>query len=235
VAADHERLADAMDDDEASAAVRFLFDQVLPYNPSVKENWAAEHLELVMTTHAWWIDGDGRSGWPPPPHQVISGWRNLYRTMWTEQATRLLDQATRSANDPRLRHPAADLAVGLLVQAWRLEREPGPEAEADLDYETRRDAAVADAVRALPLHRRLATPRPALEAGYDTQHLVVCIDCAIVRHDDPEQRRYGGPGRYPLCDGNLVATPEAPELPPEFGDSQALVAERLGRREGGRQ
>ena len=125
------------------------------------------------------------------------------------------------------------------MRAWRLEREPGPDArsaaaEAALDYEARRDAAVADALRALPLHRRLATSRAALEADYDDQHLVVCVDCAIVRHDDPEQRRYGGPARCPLCDGELVATQQSPELPAELGDSLALVAERLGRIESGR-
>jgi hypothetical protein len=240
LAADHERLADAMDDAEAAAAVRFLFQQVLPYNPSVKEDWAADHLELVTTTHAWWVDGDGRSGWPPPPDRVVSGWRAHYRTMWAEQTARLLDRAARSANDPRLHRPAADLAAGLLVQAWRLDREPGPDAhmaaaQASVEYKARRDAAVADAVRALPLHRRLAPSRAALEADYDAQHLVVCVDCAIVRHDDPEQRRYGGPGRCPLCEGDLVAASQTPGLPPDLGDSLALVAERLGRQEGGRQ
>lgn len=240
LAADHEPLGDAMDDAQAAAAVRFLFDEVLPYNPSVKENWAAEHLELVATTHAWWVEGDGRSGWPPPPDRVVSGWRALYRSMWAEQATRLLDRAARSGGDPRLRRPAADLAAGLVVQAWRLDREPGPDpdtaaAQASVEYEARRDAAVAHAVRALPLHRRLTTSRAALEADYDAQHLVVCVDCAIVRHDDPKQRRYGGPGRCPLCEGNLVAASQAPGLPPELGDSLTLVAERLGRIESGRQ
>ena len=99
LAADSERLADAMEDDEAAAAVRFLFDQVLPYNPSVKEEWAAQHLDLVTATYAWWVDGDGRSGWPPPPAHVVSGWRALYRSMWAQQATRLLDRAAESAND----------------------------------------------------------------------------------------------------------------------------------------
>ena len=42
-----------MADDEAAAAVRFLSDQVVPYNPSVKEEWAAEHLEL--DDHAWLV------------------------------------------------------------------------------------------------------------------------------------------------------------------------------------
>jgi len=206
LAAEAERLADAMDDEEAAAAVRFLFDQVLPYNPSVKEEWAAQHLDLVTATHAWWVDGDGRSGWPPPPAQMVSGWRNHYRSMWAEQATRLLDRAAENANDPRLRRPAADLAAGMLVRAWRLEREAGPDARsaaarAALDYEARRDATVSDVLRALPLHRRLATSRAALGTDYDAQHLVVWVDCAIVRHDDPEQRRYGGPGRCPLCEG----------------------------------
>jgi hypothetical protein len=238
LAAEAERLAEAMGDEEAAAAVRFLFDQVLPYNPAVKEEWAAQHVDLVTTTHTWWVDGDGRSGWPPPPHDVVSGWRALHRNMWAEQATRLLDRAAESANDPRLRRPAADLAVGTPVRAWRLEREPAPDprsaaAEAALDYEARRNAAVADALRALPLHRRLATSRTALEAGYDAQHLVVCVDCAVVRHDDPDQRRYGGPGRCPLCDGELVATLQCPAIPAELGDSLALVAERLGRIESG--
>jgi hypothetical protein len=241
LAAESDRLADALSDDsEAAAAVRFLFDQVLPYNPSVKEEWAAGHLDLVTTTHAWWVDGDGRSGWPPPPAQVMLRWRALYRSMWAEQATRLLDRTAESANDPRLRRPAADLASGTLVRAWRLEREPGPDArsaaaEAALDYETRRDAAVADALRALPLHRRLATSRAALEADHDDQHLVVCADCATVRHDDPDQRRYGGPGRCPICEGELVPAQQNPVLPPELGNSLALVAERLGRIESGRQ
>jgi hypothetical protein len=241
LAADHERLADALSDDpEAAAGVRFLFDQVLPYNPSVKEEWAARHLDLVTTTHAWWVDGDGRSGWPPPGAQVVSGWRALYRSMWAEQATRLLHRAAESANDPRLRRPAADLAAGTLVRAWHLEREPGPDArsaaaEAALDYEARRDAAVADALRALPLHRRIATSRTALEADYDDQHLVVCVDCAVARHDDPEQHRCGRPALCPLCDGELVATQQSPELTAELGDSLALVAERLGRIESGRQ
>ena len=160
--------------------------------------------------------------------------------MWNEQAARLLDRAAEHANDPRLRRPAADLAAGTLVRAWRLEREPGPDArsaaaEAALDYEARRDAAVADALRALPLHRRLATSRAVLEADYGAQHPVVCVDCAVVRHDDPDQRRYGGPGRCPLCDGELVPTQRSPTLPAELGDSLALVAERLGRIESGRQ
>jgi hypothetical protein len=240
LAAEAERLADAMDDEEAAAAVRFLFDQVLPYNPSVKEEWAVQHLDLVAATHTWWVDGDGRSGWPPPPAQTVSGWRNLYRSMWAEQATRLLDRAAESANDPRLRRPTADLAAGMLVRAWRLEREPGPDARsaaarAALDYEARRVATVSDVLRALPLHRRLATSRAALETDYDAQHLVVCVDCAIARHDDPQQRRYGGPGRCPLCDGELVATQQSPALPAELGDSLALIAERLGRIESGRQ
>jgi hypothetical protein len=239
LAADSDRLADAMDDAEAAAAVRFLFDQVLPYNPSVKKEWAAQHLGLVTTTHTWWVDGDGHSGWPPPPAQVVSGWRALYRGMWAEQATRLLDRSAESADDPRLRRPAADLAAGTLLRSWRLEREPGPDArsaaeEAALDYGARRDAAVADALRALPLHRRLATSRATLEADYDAQHLVVCVDCTVVRHDDPEQRRYGGSARCPLCDGELVPTQQAPALPAELGDSLALVAERLGRIESGR-
>jgi hypothetical protein len=240
LAADSERLADAMDDADAAAAVRFIFDQVLPYNPSVKEEWAAEHLDLVTTRHAWWVEGDGRSGWPPPPSRVVSRWRALYRSLWAEQATSLLERAAENANDPRLRRPAADLAMGTLVRSWRLEREPGPDigtaaAEAALDYETRRDAAVANAIRALPLHRRLATSRTPLEADYDAQHLVVCVDCAVARHDDPEQRRYGRPTRCPLCDGELVATQQSPALPPELGNSLALVAERLGRIESGRQ
>jgi len=240
LAADSERLADAMDDHEAAASVRFLFDQVLPYNPSVKEEWAAQHLDLVTTTHAWWVEGDGRSGWPPPPAQVVSGWRSHYQNMWAEQAERLLDRAAESTNDPRLRRPAADLAGGTLVRARRLEREPGPDApsaaaEAALDYETRRDAAVANAMRALPLHRRFATSRAALETDYDARHLVVCVDCAVFRHDDPEQRRYGGPGRCPLCEGELFPAQQSPALPPELGDSLALVAERLGRIESGRQ
>jgi hypothetical protein len=160
--------------------------------------------------------------------------------MWAEQATKLLDRAAESANDPRLRRPAVGVAVGTLVRAWRLEREAGPDggsapAEAALDHEARGDAAVTNAMRALPLHRRLATSRATLEADYDDQHLVVCVDRAIERHDDRDQRRSGGPARCPLCDGELVTTQQSPALPPELGDSLALVAEWLGRMESGRQ
>ena len=117
------RLADALSDDsEAAAAVRFLFDQVLPYNPSVKEEWAATHLDLVTTTHAWWVEGDGRSGWPPPPAHVVSGWRALYRSMWAEQAARLLDRAAekrqRPASAPTGRRPRRrDAGAGLAPRA----------------------------------------------------------------------------------------------------------------------
>jgi len=237
LATDHEPLAEAMGDGEAAAAAQFLFGHVLPYNPSVKEDWAARHIELVTATHAWWVEGDGRSGWPPPPAAVVGGWRRLYRAMWAEQARTLLERAARSADDPRLRRPAATLAEGALVEGWRLAREGSIDgrssaAQAAVDYEARRNAAISDTVRSLPLHRRLATSRGALGADYDTRHLVVCVDCAIPRHDDPEYSRYGGRARCPLCEGDLVPAHERPALPAELADSLDVVAERLRRLEG---
>ena len=237
LATDWVPLAEALADDEASAAVRFIFDEVLPFNPSVREEWAERHLDLVTATHKWWVDEDGCSGWPPPPAPVVTGWHRLYRKLWIEQANRLVDRAASSVNDPRLRRPAAALAAGELVEPWRLGREGSVDgdaasAEAALDHESRREAAVATTLRNLPLHRRLASSRVALSADYDVRHQVVCVDCGIARHDDPEYRRYGNRAQCPLCDGDLVPAHELTGLPPELEDSLTVVIERLGLVEG---
>lgn len=235
-----ERLAGSMADDEAAGAIRQVLGGGWLLSLSAREEWAAQHVELIGATHAWWVDGDGRSGWPPPPPDVVAAWRALYGALWADQAARLLRRATRFPNDARLRRPAADLAAGVLLDIRHLDGETGPDAavaakESALDYEARREAAVIAALRALPLHRRRGGPRATLEADYDTAHLVVCLDCAVARHDDPEHSRYGGPARCPLCDGHLVSVTEDPVLPPELSDSLALIAGRLGQRARGGQ
>lgn len=237
LAADWAPLAEALGDDQASAAVRFIFDEVLPFNPSVREEWAERHLDLVTATHQWWVDEDGRSGWPPPPTPVVSGWHRLYRKLWIEQAKGLVERTASSVNDPRLRPPAAALAAGELVERWRLGREGSVDgdaasAQAAADYESRREEAVATKLHNLPLHRRLASSRAALSADYDVRHLVVCVDCGIARHDEPEYRRYGNRACCPLCNGDLVPAHELAGLPPTLEVSLKVVIERLSLFEG---
>lgn len=175
----------------------------------------------------------------PAPGPVVAGCHGLFEAMWADQAARLLYRADQSPDDACLRQPAADLAAGVLVKPWRLERAVGPHArtaaaQAAGEYEARRSAAVGGSMRALPLHRRIATSRADVQADYNAQHLMICVDCAVPRHDDVEQRRYGGPGRCPLCDSALASASELVKLPPELGNSLEVVAERLARMQGGR-
>jgi len=145
--------------------------------------WAEDHLELVTATYRWWVDADGRSGWPPTPAPVVHGWQTLYRELWTSQARTLLANVEAIAvDDPRLCRPAACVAAGEPVREWTLTKEGVTdrgvvEAEATADYETRRQAALADHLRQLPLHRRLVASEAALAGDYDARHLVVCTDC----------------------------------------------------------
>jgi hypothetical protein len=232
LAQDHEQLAGALGDQDGGEAVRHLFTHIAPGSNGRREEWAEQHLDLVLATHAWWVDQDGRSGWPLPPTALVAGWRRIYRAMWSEQAHRLLDQAARSVENPRLRRPVADVAEGTLVDEWRLAyTEPldGPAAadEARLDYETRREQSVNQTTRDLPLHRRLATSRATLEADYDAAHLLICLDCGISRHDDAETTRYGRQAGCPLCHGWLVGAHDPPALPPELSHSLAAVTEQL--------
>lgn len=165
LAEDPEALASALGDQRASAAVHYLFeDRVSAYN---RRAWAEGHLDLVTATYRWWVDDDGRSGWPPPPTAVVRGWQVLYRDLWTNQAEKLRANADAIAvDDPRLCQPAARVAADELA---------------------RRQAAVSDHLRQLPLHRRLVASEATLAGDYDARHLVVCTDCGIARHerDDP--------------------------------------------------
>jgi hypothetical protein len=234
LAQEHERLADALGDQDGARALRHLFAHIAPGNNGRREEWAEQHLELVLATHTWWINQDGRSGWPPPLAEVVAGWCRVYRTMWSEQAHQLLDQAARSEDNPRLRRPAADLAKGTLVDELRLTHtEPldGPAAadQARIDFETRREQSVNQTTRELPRHRRLATSRATLEADYDAAHLLICIDCGICRHDDPETTHYGRGAECPLCHERLVGAYDDPALLPELSLSLASVTEQLRR------
>lgn len=181
LAEDPEALASALGDQQAGAAVRYVFeDWVNAYSRRV---WAEDHLELVTATYRWWVDADGRSGWPPTPAPVVHGWQTLYRELWTSQARTLLANVEAIAvDDPRLCRPAACVAAGEPVREWTLTKEGVTdrgvvEAEATADYETRRQAALADHLRQLPLHRRLVASEAALAGDYDARHLVVCTDC----------------------------------------------------------
>lgn len=232
LAQEHEHLADALSDQDGARALRHLFTHIAPGNNGRREEWAEQHLGLVLATHAWWVEQDGRSGWPPAPTAVVAGWRRIYRGLWSEQAYQLLDQAARSEDNPRLRRSAADMANGTLVDEWRLTHtEPldGPAAadQARIDYESQREQSVNQTTRELPLHRRLATSRATLESDYDTAHLLICVDCGIASHDDPEATRYGRQAECPLCHGRLVGVHDAPPLPPELSHSLAAVTERL--------
>lgn len=168
LAEDPEALASGLGDQGAGAAVRYVFqDHVNDYS---RRAWAEDHLELVTATCRWWADDDGRSGWPPPPEQVVRGWRALYRELWTNQVRTLLANGEAiAADDPRLYRPAARLAAGELVREWTLTTKDVTyrrvaEAQAATDYETRRQAAIADHLRQLPLHRRLVASEAALAA-----------------------------------------------------------------------
>jgi hypothetical protein len=237
LAEDPNALASALGDQQAEAAARYVFeDQVNAYSRRV---WAEEHLELVTATDRWWVADDGRSGWPPPPEPVVHGWQAIYRELWTNQARTLLANVEAIAfDDPRLCRPAAGVAAGELVREWTLAKDGVTdrrvvETEAAADYETRRQAAVADHLRQLPLHRRVVTSVGALAADYDTRHLVVCTDCGIARHerDDPYDYQRDS---CPVCGGPLIPAADRPEVLPPLTESITTIRALLADLEGGR-
>jgi len=230
LAEDPEALASALGDEAAGAAVCYVFrDRVNPYTRRV---WAEDHLELVTATYRWWVEGDGRSGWPPPPDQVVRGWQALYRELWSNQARTLLANADAiAADDPRLCRPAARVAARELVREWTLTKEGVTarrvvEAEATAHYEECRRAAVAEHRRQLPLHRRLVASEAALAADFDARHLVICTDCGIARHerDDPYGYQHD---RCPICDGRLVPAADRPDVLPPLAESIAAIRDQL--------
>ncbi|MBF6557005.1 MAG: replication-relaxation family protein [Acidimicrobiales bacterium] len=62
--ADPGPLAGALGDEECARVIRHLFDRP-GLHSSHREEWASHQLDLVIGTHRWWVDDDGRSGWPP--------------------------------------------------------------------------------------------------------------------------------------------------------------------------
>lgn len=234
---DPDALASAMGDRDAGAAVRFVFeDNVNDYS---RRAWAEDHLELVTATHRWWVNDDGRSGWPPPPEPVVRGWQALYRELWTDQARTLLANVEAiAAEDPRLSRPAARVAAGELVREWTLTKEGVTdrrvaEAEAAADYESRRQAAVANHVRQLPLHRRLVASEAALAAAFDARHLLICTDCGIARHEPDDPYGYNGDS-CPVCGGHLVTAAQQPDVLPALAESIAAIRAQLADLDGGR-
>jgi hypothetical protein len=153
-------------------------------------------------------------------------------TLWAGQATELLGLAAQSIDCPKLRRPAATLAAGAFVQSWQLSTVvpmdgPTEAAQAGADYLDRRDRAVTETVRGLPLHRRIAASRITIECDYDEAHLVVCIDCGITRHNDLASERQGRTESCPLCGGVLVGAHSSPALPPTLAESVAVISNRL--------
>jgi len=237
LAEDSEELASALGDEGAGAAVRYVFqDHVNDYS---RQAWAEDHLKLVTTTCRWWVDDDGRSGWPPPPEPVVHGWQALYRDLWTKQARILLTSVDAiAADDPRLCRPAARLAAGELVREWTLTTEGVTdrrvvEAEEAADYEARRRAAVADHLRQLPLHRRLVASEAALAADFDARHLVICTDCGIARHERDDPYGYQRDS-CTACGGHLVPAAQHPDVLPPLAESIATIRARLADLGGGR-
>ncbi|MDA8284830.1 MAG: replication-relaxation family protein [Actinomycetota bacterium] len=227
-------LADAIgDNEEAAAVVRYLFAGPLAAL-NCRERWGLEHLDLVEQTASWWVQAKAGTG-TPAPAPVLSAWRALYRECWTAQADMLLsgNEAVRCA-DPRLCQPAATLASGALVGDRDLE--PGSPIdgrtvvdEAMAEHERRRSAAVARALKGLPLHRRLRTERADLDAAYDAEHLLVCPSCAVpCNGEEPPGRSY-----HALvcrcCGGALIRLVEAPMLPPPLAESLERIAARRTR------
>ena len=230
LAEDPEALAQAIEDEQAATAVRYVFEDL--GGSYHRESWAEDHLDLVTATHRWWVADDGRSGWPRVPAAVVRAWRALYQELWMSQAHILLRNTEALAvDDPRLRRPATSIASGQLVKEWSLTKEHAvdrrtAEAEAATDYEARRSNAVAEALRQLPLHRRLVTSEGALAADYDARHLVLCADCGIARHDRDDPWDYQR-DRCPVCGGGLVAASERPALPPPMPESLVSIEARL--------
>ena len=226
-------LADAIGDEAAAAVIRYLFAGPLSVlNP--REQWGLEHLALVEQTATWWAEARTWAG-TPAPSAVVSAWRALYRQCWSAQADVLLsgNEAVRSA-DPRLCRPAAALAAGALVDDRDLQ--PGSPIdgravvdEAMAEHERRRSAAVARALRDLPLHRRLRTERAELEAAHDAEHLLVCPTCAVPRNDEEPPGRSYHVLACRCCSGALVRLVDAPVLPPTLAESLERIASRRTR------
>ncbi|MGH9086719.1 MAG: replication-relaxation family protein [Acidimicrobiales bacterium] len=227
-------LASALGDQQAGATVRYVFeDRVNAYSRRV---WAEDHLELVTATHQWWLHDDGRSGWPPPPEPVVRGWQAIYRDVWASQACTVLANVDAIAvDDPRLCQPAAGIAAGELVPEWTLTKEGVTDrrvvaAEAAADYEARRQAAVADHLRQLPVHRRLVASEAALVGEYDDRHLVICTDCGIARHERDDPYGYQSDS-CPVCAGPLVPAVQQPDVLPPLGESIAAIRGQLANLE----
>ena len=226
-------LADAIGDKEAAAVIRYLFAGPLnALNP--RERWGLEHLDLVEETAGWWAQAG--TGLPAPaPASVLSAWRALYRECWTAQADVLFagNEAVRSA-DPRLRRPAAALAGGALADDRDLQ--PGSPIdgravvdEAMAEHEQRRSAAVTRALKDLPLYRRLRTERADLEVTYDSEHLLVCPNCAVPCNDEEAPGRRYHALACRCCGGALVRLVDAPMLPPPLAESLDRIATRRTR------
>lgn len=237
LAEDHDALTSALGDQRAGAAASYVFaNQVNSYTRRV---WAEDHLQLVTATYRWWVEEDGRSGWPPPPEPVVDGWHAIYRELWTSQARTLLANVEGIAvDDPRLGRPAANVAAGALVRDWTLTKEGVTdrrvaETEATADYEARRQVAVADHLHQLPLHRRLVASEAALATDYDTRHLVVCTDCGIARHDRDDPYSYQRDS-CPVCGGTLIPAADRPEVLPPLTESIATIRALLADLDGGR-
>jgi len=232
LADDRDALADALDEERATMAVRHVFGLL------GRESWAEAHLDLLTATYRWWVEDDGRSGWPPAPISVVAGWRGVHRELWTAQVMALLaDAGGIAADDPRLWRPAAELAEGRLVGDWTLTHDEPldrrrAERQATADYEARRAAAVEAALRELPFHRRLRTPSAALASEYDARHLVVCTDCGVARHYD--DRYHPRVDHCPLCGGHLVSAIEGPQVLPSLSVSLAAIESELASAEGWR-
>lgn len=237
LAEDPNALAVALGDHQAAAAVRYVFENQV--NAYTRRVWAEDHLELVTATHFWWVADDGQSGWPPPSTAVLHGWQALYRDLWANQARTLLANVEAiAADDPRLCRPAASVAAGELVREWALTTEGVTDgrvakAEAASDYEARRRAAVAYHLRQLPLHRRLVASEAGLGANFDAQHLVICTDCGIARHERDDPYGYQRDS-CPLCGGPLIPAADRPEVLPPLTESIATIRALLADLDGGR-
>ncbi len=213
--------------------IRYLF--AGPLNVlNHREQWGLDHLDLVEQTASWWAQAKTGTG-TPAPSSVLSAWRALYRECWTAQADVLLsgNEAVRTA-DPRLCQPAAVLADGALVDDRDLQLGSPIDGRAVVDeamaeHERRRSAAVARALRDLPLHRRLRTERADLEAAYDAEHLFVCPSCAVPCNDEAPPGHSYHVLACRCCGGALVRLVDAPVLPPTLAESLERIAARRTR------
>ncbi len=237
LAEEADALTSGLGDKQAGTAVRYVFEDRV--NAYTRRAWAEDHLELVTATYRWWVENEGRSGWAPPPEQVVHGWQTLYRYLWTSRARTLLANFEAIAvDDPRLCRPAANVAAGELVREWTLTKEGVTdrriaEAVATSDYEARCQAAVADHLRQLPLHRRLVASEAVLVADYDARHLVVCTDCGTACHDRDDPYDYQRDS-CSVCGGPLIPAAEGPEVLPSLTESIATIRALLGDLDSGR-